>query len=451
MATPVVAVMIGIVSAMFPAAAQAEQGSAERGYRLLLEKPYVPRYFDQGTFDQVWEVWPEPLRTEARQATPERRREMAFTRYGLTPRPDDKSGKPLQFVLDDRGGWVPNCFGCHGGQLDGKPYPGLPNTHYALETMTHDMRAAKTLHLKPWDRVDFGALVMPLGGSIGTTNAVIFGVALGAHRDADLNYLPLSFALDMVHHDMDAPPWWHYKKKKMIYIDGFAEKSHRALMQFALDSDNGPDKFREWESDFRDIHAYLEAVEAPRYPFPIDRELAERGRTVFERTCVECHGTYGERPTYPDRIVPIEQVGTDRVRLDALTRSHREAYRKNWFSRHGQDRVIAEPGGYQAPPLDGVWASAPYFHNGSVPTLWHVLHPDQRPVVWKRTSDSHDTRRVGLEITSWSESPPEVLTKAAQHLYFDTRQFSKSAAGHPFADELAEEEKNAVLEYLKTL
>ena len=40
--------------------------------------------------------------------------------------------------------------------------------------------------------------------------------------------------------------------------------------------------------------------------------------------------------------------------------------------------------GYVTPPLHGVWASAPYFHNGSVPTVWDVLKPSDRPSMWRR-------------------------------------------------------------------
>ena len=36
------------------------------------------------------------------------------------------------------------------------------------------------------------------------------------------------------------------------------------------------------------------------------------------------------------------------------------------------------------PPLDGVWATAPYLHNGSVPTLEAVLKSSDRPALWQR-------------------------------------------------------------------
>ena len=63
--------------------------AALRGYEKLTESAFLPSDFDQETFDQVWISWPEPLRSEAEKASPERRREMAFERYGLTTRPGD--------------------------------------------------------------------------------------------------------------------------------------------------------------------------------------------------------------------------------------------------------------------------------------------------------------------------------------------------------------------------
>jgi cytochrome c peroxidase len=113
--------------------------------------------------------------------------------------------------------------------------------------------------------------------------------------------------------------------------------------------------------------------------------------------------------------------------------------------------VVADPGGYVAPPLDGIWATAPYFHNGSVPTLWHVLHSTERPKVWSRSEDGYDQVKVGLEVTTFEHLPAEAKTAAERRRYFNTQQFGKSAAGHTFPDALSEKEKTAVLEYLKTL
>ena len=120
---------------------------------------------------------------------------------------------------------------------------------------------------------------------------------------------------------------------------------------------------------------------------------------------------------------------------------------------YGRDETITDPGGYVAPPLDGVWATAPYFHNGSVPTLWHVLHPDERPRVWRRDrgGDGYDRDRIGLAIEELKAAPRGLADVSARREVFDTSQRGKSAAGHEYPDALTEEEKLAVLEYLKTL
>jgi mono/diheme cytochrome c family protein len=292
---------------------------------------------------------------------------------------------------------------------------------------------------------------MPLGGNVGTTNAVMFGVVLMGYRDAELNVFADRLPPPLTNHDMDAPPWWHYQRKSHIYIDGFAERGHRALMQFMLVKQNGPERFREWEEDFRDVEAYLKWLPPPKYPFPIDRPLAERGQVVFRESCAKCHGTYGDGSKYPEKIVPIAEIGTDRVRFDALTAKHRANYGASWFANLGRDKTRAEPAGDVAPPLDGVWASGPYFHNGAVPTLWHVLHPAARPKVWRRTSpDGYDAERGGL-VMETADARPEIRTAAERRTWFNTRGFGKSAAGHDYPDELNEEEKRAVLEYLKTL
>jgi len=462
-----------LVLLVFVAAVDAENPAetpAERGYRLLTTKSYLPPDFDQEVFDELWRTWEEPLRTHAERATPEVRRRMAFARYGLSERPGEDGGKPLQYVVDERGNWVMNCFACHGGEVAGQVVPGAPNTHFALQTLTEDVRRTKLRLDKPLGRMDVASTVIPLGGTVGTTNAVMFGVVLLNYRDAALNVHADRPAPKLRHHDMDAPPWWHYHKRKQIYIDGFAPKGHRALMQFLLVRENGPEKFHQWEDDFRQIEAYLNSLRPPKYPFEIDEKLAEEGRIVFNQNCARCHGRYDEQASYPSRMVSLEEIGTDPVRYAALTAEHRRRYGQSWFAEGElRQRVVDQPKGYVAPPLDGVWASAPYLHSGSVPTLWHLLHPDQRPQVWRRNDQApddekqvkttrssrstagYDRRRVGLAVDTLDEVPQSITVAAQMRQYFDTRRYGKSASGHLYPDRLSEPQKRAVLEYLKTL
>ncbi len=133
--------------------------------------------------------------------------------------------------------------------------------------------------------------------------------------------------------------------------------------------------------------------------------------------------------------------------------AHRAHLQTTWMTDYGRDETIVDPGGYVAPPLDGVWASAPYFHNGSVPTLWHVLHPNQRPKLWQRdrTGDGYDHERIGLAVEELQRLPGSIPNLSTQREIFNASVHGKSAAGHEYPAALTEEEKRAVLEYLKTL
>jgi mono/diheme cytochrome c family protein len=426
---------------------------AQLGYELLVNAPLLSSDFSQQAFDNVWQSWPEPLRSEAAKVAPAERRRMAFDRYGLTTRPGDDSGAPLQYVVDAEGKWTMNCFSCHGGSVYGTVTPGAPNNRFALQTMTEEIRATKFRLGQPLSRMDLGALLIPLGTTHGTTNAVVFGQGLMKHRDEQLTLIDSPPEL-FVHHDMDAPPWWHFHKRPSLYIDGFAQKGHRALMQFMLIPENGPEFFREHEDDFRNVFAYLTSLRPPAYDGPIDGRLAEQGRGLFDAQCAECHGTYGAQSSYPNRRVPLDELGTDPVRLTALSVAGRQKYSRSWFAHGGEadeQETIVDPHGYVAPPLDGVWASAPYLHNGSVPTLWHLLHPQQRPAVWRRVGEAIDHERVGLQVEVVDKVPLTEPDVAIRRSHFDTRRLGKSNAGHDYPNELTESEKRAVLEYLKTL
>ncbi|WP_233215781.1 c-type cytochrome [Rhodopirellula bahusiensis] len=445
--------------------------AVEKGWEVLTRKPLLPSDFSQKVIEDIWRSWPDEARAEVENASPEDRLRSIYHRYGLSERPEltvrddgiamfqmpkeqDVVGPPMQYVVDEDGDWTMNCLSCHGGSVYGVPTPGAPNNRYALQTLTEEVRGTKFRLGKPLGRMELGSLVIPLGTTNGTTNAVVFGMGLMQYRDSHLNVVP-NTPQAFVHHDMDAPPWWHFHKRPYLYIDGFAQKGHRGLMQFTLVPENGPDFYRDHEDDFRNVFAFLSSLRAPKYDGPIDEDLADTGRHLFEQTCSRCHGTYGgDGGSYPNEMVAIDEIGTDPVRFKALSREGRQKYADSWFAElepGKSQETLVSPEGYVAPPLDGVWASPPYFHNGSVPTLWHVLHPEERPTVWRRSEEAIDHDRVGFQFELAEKAPvfqPDVLIRRS---YFDTRRFGKSAAGHDYPNELNEAEKRAVLEYLKTL
>lgn len=445
-----VAALSSATHAMAGDSGQPSSPAARHGYELLTHKPYQPVDFTPEEFDALWKVWPTELRKAAESSTPADRRRMAFSRYGLVPNPDDPEGAPLGVVATPAG-WSMNCLACHGGKVAGKIIPGLGNSHYAFRTLIQDV--AKS-HVAAGRKLSPGlasTVLTPLGESNGTTNAQTFSVLLSAMRDPELNVLEQPRQLEYEHYDLDPPPFWNTKKKSHLYIDGFVPKTPRVIMQFVLVTSNSGDTIKSWENDFADILAWIESVEAPKYPFAIDRPLAEQGRVVFERACADCHGTYGPNGKYPEKRIPIDEIGTDRIRLDGMPSEHRRFYAESWFGDHGRLTVVENPEGYVAPPLDGVWASAPYLHNGSVPTLWHMLHADERPAVWRRTEDGYDQERVGLEVAEFASVPAEAKRPEQKREFFSTKLRGKSAVGHTYPEQLTENEKRQVLEYLKTL
>jgi hypothetical protein len=105
----------------------------------------------------------------------------------------------------------------------------------------------------------------------------------------------------------------------------------------------------------------------------------------------------------------------------------------------------AGEGAYEARVLYGIWATAPYLHNGSVPNLWELLTPPKdRKTTFKVGSLTFDQKNVGFAI---DESP------------FDKGDFTVDAqnvngngnAGHAYGTDLSEADRWALIEYLKKL
>ncbi len=110
--------------------------------------------------------------------------------------------------------------------------------------------------------------------------------------------------------------------------------------------------------------------------------------------------------------------------------------------------------GYQAPPLDGIWATAPYLHNGSVPTVYHLLNSKTRPRIFTRSfrtnAEDYDLTKLGWKIEILDESGGSNLTPFERRKIYDTTKSGRGNVGHTFGDDLTEEERMAVIEYLKT-
>jgi len=380
-----------------------------------------------------------------------------------------------------------NCLMCHGGLFDGRLHIGLGNatadfTEGAGGTATGVPLTDELLDLLGLDLLERahlrriasrGAVLGPRSKmrTIGMNPAEIFAVVLMVHHDRDtLAWSDTEVTPYVVKdHDgapiadprltSDPPPWWRAHKKNALFYNGMARGDHRGTMALAT-SVCVDDVARATvvDEEFRHIQAYLKTIRAPAYPRAIDAALAAEGQPLFERDCAGCHGTYGARDedeTYPNLLIPLDVVGTDPVVAEAGVVHSPELV--DWYnaSFYGQvtHMVPNDPfPGYMPPPLDGIWATAPFLHNGSIPTIELVLNSHARPPQWKRVdldSTHFDEQALGWP---WEPTGPQAAApETEQPFIYDTSYWSQSNAGHPFGDHLTTAQRRAVLEYLKTL
>ncbi len=431
-----------------PPAAGYDPLAARRGYEALTRTPFIPGFWSEGAIDRLWKVWGLPeIPTDYAAAVRQR--------YGLHPAPYPNDGLPMglrKTRLLGRPALGVDCMLCHGSSLFGKSYIGLGNQTLDIQALFEDLARADGRS---------GKLPFTFCNVRGTNEADAFGVYLLGWRNPDLSLRTEWKNLGLLDHSCaDVPAWWLMKRKKTIYYTGGMDsRSVRTLMQFMMHPLTLPRDFERAEPAFRDIQQYLLSLEPPKYPFPVDAAKAARGQTLFRQHCARCHGTYGPDGRYPNKIVPLEKIGTDPARHAAVGLPYGEAYSASWFGQEPdgwffRGKPLRWTPGYQAPPLDGVWATAPYFHNGSVPTLYHVLHSAARPKRFTRSyqtrTEDYDSVHVGWKYQEVDHIPPDLPPLERRKIY-DTTQPGRSNAGHTYGDDLTDEERWAIIEYLKTL
>jgi hypothetical protein len=100
---------------------------------------------------------------------------------------------------------------------------------------------------------------------------------------------------------------------------------------------------------------------------------------------------------------------------------------------------------YEARVMEGIWAAAPYLHNGSVPTLNELLKPAAERVASFKIGPAYDKDSVGLAVEQTKFDTILNTTDCSD------RTSGNSRCGHEFGTTLPPEEKKALLEYLKKL
>jgi hypothetical protein len=438
--------LVGLVVHVLAESAD-EPTPAERGRIALLTRCFNPTIWSTNAYNNAWRQWDLSQR-------PVNYEEAFRERYGLPEAPYPNDGYPMG--LRHSGGLLgkglsTDCLLCHGGSIAGHSYVGLPNASLDMQALYEDLARADGRS---------GSTPFIFSNVRGTTEAGAMAIFLYQLRQPDLNLRITRRNLGL-RDDLceDPPAWWLLKKKKTMYQTGSNDaRSVRSIMQFMLSPLNPPSAIKKEEATFRDIQAFILSLEPPRYPFPFDSDLAKKGEGIFRATCSRCHGTYGPDGTYPNKIVAIDIIGTDRNRFEGFKPESGQFYNQSWFAHEksgwlGDEYPVVKTAGYQAPPLDGIWATAPYLHNGSVPTVYDLLNSKTRPQVFSRSFrtgvEDYDPVKLGWKVQSVDDCghlPPFERRKI-----YDTTRPGRGNGGHTFGDDLTPKQRMAVIEYLKTL
>lgn len=386
------------------------------------------------------------------------------------------------------------CAACHAGvsyASDGTPQPGravlgMPNTSLDLESYTQAIFTALRAHgddpallamadtLFPdmgWqERASLRWIVVPLARSrleelAGAARALPFpnGLPGATNGVAALKLQTGTPLLDGGPEDrgfVSIPDLALRHRRSRLLADGaYAAPSGKAdarelaaITSFFTVPSMGvkPEQAQRHIPEAEAIFAWLADYRPQAFPGPVDIAAAQRGAGLYAQGCASCHGDFnwnGGAPrlaSFPDWI---GDVGTDGLRGKVLDRQLAEAIGKSAYG----SAISVKPGeGYAAPPLAGVWASAPYLHNGSVPSLAALLDPRLRPRRFMVGGHALDWQSMGLRLTGEGGYPAGYRPFAVPQ-WVDTVQPGLGNGGHAYGSALTAQEQRALIEFLKLL
>ncbi len=430
---------------------QQRPGDPEAGYLALVNSEYITCGIPYSAYSQTASV---PKQDQLIPGRTGRNKELPYFLNSIT------GSDGVELISN-------NCLLCHAAKFNGKLIIGLGNEFLdftgdgvsrAERVGQYVKTEAEAVQWRKWaDRVA-AIEAYTTTDTIGVNPAVNMTLALMMHHDPETlawSEQPLIQPPSEKPLPVSVPPWWRMKKKHAMFYNGEGRGDHARIMMlasiFCINSVAEAEAIDQWAPDIR---AYLESLEAPKYPYLVNQKLAKQGAEVFQQNCSTCHGSYGKDEHYPNLLIDYEEVGTDPMLAKNSAGNEGKRF-MDWFNQsyYGETARAQPAPGYYAPPLDGIWATAPYLHNGSVPTIEALLNSTTRPRYWlyPEAPTDYDENTLGWHVTDLEYGKPGAKSPKQRKRIYDTTLIGYSNAGHIYGDHLKSADRTAVIEYLKTL
>ncbi|MBC7659084.1 MAG: hypothetical protein H7249_05185 [Chitinophagaceae bacterium] len=432
------------------------------------------------------------------------------------PRPDTQNFANrygTSFIETEHGtGITFSCATCHVSQLFGVPIYGLQNRFpranefFIASKKALSLVPAHVAALSVGAGIDAGIMLQNSKDSMGRIEArrpdadgldtSLAHVALSlSHRSRDdyanfstfYEHFPRAEPLRDTPADSKPGTWWNLKYKNKWLLDGSVQSGNPIFTNIMWNEiGRGTDlhKLERWLDENKqtidDLTAAVFAAEPPKYTDffradSIDLKKAKNGQALFASNCSRCHGSYDKAwdasnaaGLSADDLIkttkvryfantPVINVGTDPSRRLGM-RSLEQLNDLAISQKHGI--VVKAQNGYVPPPLVGIWARWPYFHNNSAPSLCAVLtRADDRPKIYVAGEAVNQTTDFDAYCNGYPsiEKAPVEWKKNPRRLY-DTSREGMHNTGHDEGvflkagkEMYSPDQKKDIIEFLKTL